>query len=231
MGLLYRTPIFITRQQPFIDWANGADEEGPALTLDLSERRMVYLVASPEGDTELAALLDDSWVDIFEEELFSWIVDESTWPAGRTREMFDAWFASEVGDAVVDLDPEEPLTEDDVDREELVVALNTCAWCDAELDAERARTVGFALPDCSLLSHREGRVWAVGVGKRRFVTGIVSPVDSDIAADGADVIYRACSRRCERLLNKLMPKAIRDASRLLSARQPPESGGSEERET
>ena len=224
MGLLYRTPIFITRKQPFVDWANGTDEEGPRLTLDLSERRMVYLVAGPAAETELAALLDESWAEIFEEELFGWMVDESTWPAERTREMFDAWFASEVGDAVVDLAPEEPLTEDDVDREELEVALQTCAWCDAELDEERGRTVGFALPDRALLSHREGRVWAVGVGKRRFVTGIVSPVDSEIAAGGADIIYRACSRRCERLLNKLMPKAIRDGSRLLASSQLPSSG-------
>jgi hypothetical protein len=224
MGLLYRTPIFIIRKQPFIDWANGTDEEGPRLTLDLSERRMVYLVAGPTRETELAALLDGSWAEIFEEELFGWMVDESTWPAERTREMFDAWFASEIGDAVVDLDPEEPLTEDDVDREELEVALHTCAWCDADLDADQGRTVGFALPDRSLLSDREGRVWAVGVGKRRFVSGIVSPADSELATDGADIIYRACSRRCERLLNKLMPKAIRDASRLLSARQPQSSG-------
>jgi hypothetical protein len=224
MALLFRTPIFVTRKQPFIDWANGVDEEGPPLTLDLSERRMVYLVAGAEREDEPAALLEDSWADIFEEELFGWIVDESRWPAGRTREMFDAWFTSEVGDAVVDLDPEEPLTEDDVDRQELELALSTCAWCDTDLDEDLGRTVGFALPDRSLLSDREGRVWAVGVGKRRFVSGIVSPADSELAADGADIIYRACSRRCERLLNKLMPKAIRDASRLLSARQPRSSG-------
>ena len=228
MGLLFRTPIFITRNQPYIDWANAIDEEGPPLTLDLSARRMVYLVAAPEPGARLTALLDDSWAEIFEEELFSWVVDESVWPAGRTREMFDAWFASEVGDAVVDLDPDEPLTEEDVDAEELDLALHTCAWCEAGLDEERSRTVGFALPDPSLLSHRQGRVWAVGVGKRRYVTGIVALPASDAAADRADVIYRACSRRCERLLHKVMPKAIRDASRLLTSRQPeppPPNGG------
>jgi hypothetical protein len=221
MGLLYRTPIFITRRQPFIDWANGVDAEGPPLTLDLSERRMVYLVAGPERETARASLLDESWADIFEEELFGWVVDESTWPAGRTREMFDAWFASEIGDAVVDLDPEEPLTEGDVDEAEMEIAFNTCAWCDAEIDEEQGRTVGFALPDRSRLSHREGRVWAVGVGKRRFVTGIISRIESAAAAGGDDILYRACSRRCERLLNKMMPRAIRDATRLLSSSEPP----------
>jgi hypothetical protein len=172
----------------------------------------------------LAVLLDYCWADIFEEELFGWMTDESSWPAERTRKMFDEWFASEIGDAVIDLHPDEPLTEDDVDQAALAVALTTCAWCEAELGEEQGRTVGFALPDRNLLRHRQGLVWTLAAGKRRLVTGIISQVESDAAVEDVDIIFRACSRRCERLLNKMMPKAIRDASRLLAAAQSSPAG-------
>lgn len=217
--LLYRTPILISRKQPFIDWANSVDHGAPALTSDLARIRTAYLVTVSETDMGPAALLDEWWPDIFEEELSGWIEDESLWPAERTREMFDDWFDSECGDAAIDLSPDEPLTEDEADEVDLQVALHNCAWCDAEIDDESGRTVGFALPDRGLLSHREGRVWEISVGKRGFISGIVSLAESEAAAQGTDIIFRTCSRSCERLLNKLMPKAIREASRLLAAHQ------------
>jgi hypothetical protein len=50
MSLLFRTPVFIARKQPYIDWANGSDRKGPELTVELAQLRTVYLVADP-GDT------------------------------------------------------------------------------------------------------------------------------------------------------------------------------------
>jgi hypothetical protein len=225
MSLLYRTPILISRKEPFIDWANSIDHGAPVLTADLARVRTVYLVTVFEQDTDLAALLDEWWPDIFEEELSAWMEDESCWPAERTRQTFEEWFDSECGDVVIDLNPDEPLTDDEVDQAAVEVALHTCAWCDAELDDEGGRTVAFPLPDRSLLSHREGRVWEIAVGKRGFVSGIVSRAESEAAVGGDDILFRACSRRCERMLTKLMPKAIRDASRHLAARQPKPSAG------
>ncbi len=219
MSLLYRTPILISRKQPFIAWANGVDHDAPPLTSELAKVRTVYLVTVSEAGMAPAALLDEWWPDIFEEELSGWMEDESSWPAERTRQMFDDWFDSECGDAAIDLNPDEPLTEDEADEVDLQLALHTCAWCDAEIDDEAGRTVGFALPDRALLSHREGRIWEIDVGKRGFISGIVSTAESEASAQGTDIIFRACSRPCERLLNKLMPKAIREASRLLAARQ------------
>ena len=58
--------------------------------------------------------------------------------------------------------------------------------------------------------------WAIRAGRRAMAEVSAPPIESDAAVAGADVIYRACSRTCERLLNKVLPKAIREASLLLS---------------
>ena len=53
MSFLYRTGLTVTRKRPYIDWANGLDEDGPDLTPELAgDRRTIYLV--PESDDEPA---------------------------------------------------------------------------------------------------------------------------------------------------------------------------------
>ena len=209
MGLLYRTPVFITRNQPFIEWANGLDADGPDLTVDLAKRREVYLVPTPEHDPGLEEVLDEWWADIFEEELFGWTVDESTWPAGRTREMFDTWFDTEIGDCVVDLTPEEPLTDADLDREELDVAQHTCAWCERELEAGEGRYTGFTLKDRERLKHREGLALSLVLDEHHIVLGIITPAQSEEGRAGDDIVFKVCSRACEQPLKKLVPPALR----------------------
>lgn len=218
MALLYRTPLLIRRKQPYVDWAVNVDEESRALAGAFPDRREIYLAPVAAHEQTLDEVLADCWEAIFEEELASWMEDESTWPPDRTRAMFDAWFSAELADAVIDLVPDEPLTEDDVEDADAAYALTTCAWCEAELDEETGRTVGFALPDRSSVSHREGLVWTLAAGKDRFVTGIVTMTESNAAAEGTDVVFRACGRTCERLLRKTVPKAIREATRMLSGR-------------
>src|SRR5712671_850582 len=173
MGLLYRTPLLIRRKQPYVDWALNVDDESRALGDAFPDRREIFL--APAGlEQTLDEVLSECWEAIFEEELAGWMEDESTWPAERTRTMFDAWFSAELADAVIDLIPDEPLTEDDVEEEDAALVLTTCAWCGEELDDETSRTVGFAHPDRSLVSHREGRVWTFSAGKDRILAGIVT---------------------------------------------------------
>jgi hypothetical protein len=218
MALLYRTPLLIRRKQPYVDWAVNVDEESRALAGAFSDRCEIYLAPVAAHEQALEEVLGDCWEAIFEEELAGWIEDESTWPPDRTRAMFDAWFSAELADAVIDLVPDEPLTEDDVDAADAAYVLTTCAWCEAELDEETGRTVGFELPDRSRLGDREGRAWTLAAGKDRFVTGIVTMAESNAAAEGTGVVFRACGRTCERLLRKTVPKAIREATRMLSGR-------------
>lgn len=211
MSFIYRTPLLITRRPPFIDWANSCDDDDdePMFTEELARRRDVYLVSTPEGEAPLDELIDAWWEDIFEEQLYAWMEDESTWPAGRTRAMFDEWFEVEQGDVVFDLAPDEPLTDEDMDIEDLDIALSTCAWCGRELGDDEGRNVGFTLASSDRLAHRAGKVFSLLVGKKGTVTGVVTRAGSDARRELGDLVYKACSRNCERRLQKAVPPALR----------------------
>ncbi len=210
MPFLFRTPVLISRKQPHIDWANGLGDGGPELTADLAETRNIYLGPQSPFVQTLEWALDQIWEDIFEEELYGWSTDEQRWPANRTREMFGAWFTAELCGSIIDLAPDEPLTEEDVELEELDVALNTCAVCGAELPAGSGRMIPFRLSHRDRLEHREGRVVALLVARNRIFAGVVTPKDSTPAQENVDVMFRACSRRCEKQVLKLVPRALRD---------------------
>ena len=95
------------------------DDDGADLRTHLEEdRRTVYL--GPEADNpSLERLIEEFWEEIFELELAAWLEDSSGWPAPRTREMFNEWFEVELTDTVVDLVPEEPLTQQQLDAAEV----------------------------------------------------------------------------------------------------------------
>ena len=210
MPFLYRAAITITRRQPYIDWANGTANGEVELTGEVAnDRRTVYLVVEPEVGSDVGDLLEDYWKDIFEVELAAWTEDESGWPAARTRAMFDQWFAAELTESVIDLDPEEPLTETDVELVDLADAFQTCAWCGLELEKEDGRTTGFPLADRERFASREGLVLPIQIDKDDVLAGIVAPRDSDDARDGNDLLFRVCSSRCEKAIRKLVPKALR----------------------
>src|SRR5881296_2774757 len=147
MSCLYRTAITITRRQPYLDWANSFDD-AVELTEDFAnERRTVYLVAESEDQRTLAEIIDEYWEQIFEQELAAWMESEGDWPAARTLEMFHQWFEVEVTESVIDLDPDEALTQTDVELAELSDAFQTCAWCELELETSDGRYTGFPLAD------------------------------------------------------------------------------------
>jgi len=210
MPYLYRTAVAIIHKQPYIDWANSFDDGGPKLTLELARRDTIYLVPSTIHEQSLEEVLAEWWPDIFEEQLADWMEQEEDWPPDRTREMFDAWFDAVVTDAVVDLAPEEPLTETDMELADLDVAMHTCAWCGRELENKaEGRFSGFTIKDRERLAHRQGLVLDLLVRKDRVVAGVVTPADSQEAQSGDDLVFRVCSRACEQPLKKLVPPALR----------------------
>lgn len=213
MSFLYRVGLAITRKQPYADWANGLGDGGPDFPPDLAAHRSVYLVPEPASAPNLAALLDEFWQQIFEQELAAWMFDQDTWPASRTRERFDAWFDVELLDGLFDLTPEEPLTQADVDDLDLEDAVHRCAWCDIEIAEDSGREVGFTLPDRSRFAQREGLVLPVAIDEERVVVGIMMPADSDEARDGDDLVFRACTSRCEKAIRSVVPRALRRAMR------------------
>jgi ribosomal protein L24E len=214
MTFLYRFAVTITRKGPYIDWANSFDDGGPTLTDDLADdRRTVYLVPEATDRPNLAAIVDEFWQAIFEEELAMWMENEADWPNPRTRELFDAWFGVVVTDSVFDLAPEEPLTQRDVDLIDLHDAVERCAWCEIEVEPGAGRYVGFKLSDRAPFEHRAGLVLPLRIDDERVVSGIVAMPESEEARAGEDVIFRACTSRCEKALRSAVPKALRKMRR------------------
>jgi hypothetical protein len=212
MSFLYRVAMIVTRKQPYVDWANSFDDDGPKLTPELArDGRTIYLAPDSDEDTDREIVLDEFWQQIFEEELSAWMVGEEDWPPLLTREMFDAWFDVELIESVFDLTPEAPLTDEDADLEQLTDAIDHCAWCGIEIDEGAGRFVSFSLPGRSGVAHREGLALSLAVDAERVVTGILSPADSEEAKAGNDLLFRACTRRCEKALLKAVPKALRKA--------------------
>jgi hypothetical protein len=210
MTFLYRFALTVTRRQPYIDWANSVDDDGPELTEELDhDRRTIYLVPEAATEPDVESLIAEFWEQIFERELSLWMDDEGTWPQARTREMFNAWFESEVTSGVCDLTPEEPLTHDDVEADDLAYAISHCAWCDVELEEGAARYAAFKLPDRTRFAARAGLVLPLAVDRDQHVTGIMSPADSDAADAGEDVVFAICSSRCEKAIRKAVPRSLR----------------------
>ena len=214
MTFLYRFAVTITRKQPYIDWANSFEDDGPKLTDDVADaRRTVYLVPETTNQPDLAEIVDEFWQAIFEEELAMWMEDEADWPNPRTRELFDAWFGVVATDSVFDLTPEEPLTQRDVDLIDLHDAVDRCAWCEIDVEPDAGRYVGFKLSDRSRFEHRAGLVLPLLIDDEKLVMGVVTMPDSEQAGAGDDLIFRACTSRCEKALRSAVPKALRKIRR------------------
>jgi hypothetical protein len=207
--MLHRSALTITRKRLYADWANNQAEEGTdpvPYSDDLP--RTVYLIPPDDSPVDASELLDEWWEAIFEEELAAWSEDESTWPTARTRELFDLWFEAELTDTVIDLAPDEPLTADDVAMAAMDEVLRHCAWCGLELEPEEARSVGLEVVARERLAPWEGSVLPLPVDDERALIGILTTQDSDAAAVGDDLIFRACTSRCEKRIRHEAPRAL-----------------------
>jgi hypothetical protein len=123
--------------------------------------------------------------------------------------LFDTWFDSQLTMSVFDLVPDEPLTQADVDADDLGEAVARCAWCGAELEPEEGRFVSFTLPDRSRFAHREGLVLPIAVGKDQIVAGIMTSESSEAADRAEDLVVRVCTSRCEKAVRKTVTKALK----------------------
>ena len=99
-----RWGILVRAKQPYVDWANSFDDDGPTMMLDARRSApTIYLVHEHEG-ADLGELIADwYWEAIFDLQLVSWMRDMSTWPEHRTPEMFYEWFEVELVTELVNL--------------------------------------------------------------------------------------------------------------------------------
>jgi len=221
MSLLYRHALFVSRKQPYIDWANSLEDGELVLDEQIARReRTVFLALEFEGQPGLEDVLRDYWEEIFEAELASWNDDEQRWPTQRTRETFDAWFDVELCAAVYDLDPAEPLTQREADTRDLAEALTTCANCGINVDEGEGRFAGFKVADPERLALWKGRVLPLAVDEEQTLLCLVpSDEDDEFDADD-DLVVRVCSSGCEKGVRKLVPKALRRLFGRISAETP-----------
>jgi len=218
MSFLYRHALFISRKRPYLDWANQPSDGDLELTDELSrQKRTVYLVPETTDEPNREALLAEFWEEIFAAELSAWVLDEERWPQPRTRQIFDEWFDVEVNDAVYDLTPEEPLTQAQVDLQDLAEASAQCALCGLEVDDTEGRWAGFKVADRADLDVFQGRVFPLPIDDEEAVLCIVTPANSEEARAGKDLLVRVCSSRCEKAARKIVPRALRDWSRRVDA--------------
>ena len=104
MDRINRSAIILRPQDPFVAWINSTGDGADPITLqDVYSDHQIYLVTPIETDEDLEAILDEQYLEIFEDQLYAWCTDENLWPQNRDRELFHIWFDFVVCTEVSDL--------------------------------------------------------------------------------------------------------------------------------
>jgi hypothetical protein len=110
--MLNRSVVMVRPKQPYRDWANNLDNDGPGLLPDGEDEQTVYLIPNFATDDDAWEIVEDIYSEIFEYELWNWHTDPSDWPKNRTFEVFMEWFHVEFHSVVEDLCDDEIVDED-----------------------------------------------------------------------------------------------------------------------
>lgn len=117
---LNRDMVMLCYKQPFLDWANAADPNPRALTLEeVNDDGEIFLVPADDSLVDPVETAEDAvrWVEkrrrmFFDHMLGDWLTDESLGPQKRTLKMFREWFFVEYRSMVWDM-ADEPLVVED----------------------------------------------------------------------------------------------------------------------
>jgi len=93
--------LLIRRKQPYIDWANSFEDDGPKYD-PASNHASAYLIPPFEQTEEVDEFIAANFETIFEEELSSWMEAPETWPE-FSLDNFRKWLFVEYIDMVYDL--------------------------------------------------------------------------------------------------------------------------------
>ena len=104
VATLNRSAIVVKPRQPFLDWLHVADPTSRTLTLrELVQEPTVYLIPECDTNEDVADFLRELCEDIFIEQLAGWFTDATTWPQGRSFDVFCRWFDFQHHSMLVDL--------------------------------------------------------------------------------------------------------------------------------
>lgn len=111
MKMLNRSAISVKLRQPFVDWINSISDSGEdEVTLEeVNQESTTYLIPELEQEDDLEQLVEERYLDILENELFSWEEDDELWPEDMDRALFDDFIRLEPAFMVFDLDDQAPL--------------------------------------------------------------------------------------------------------------------------
>ena len=104
MKMINRAAIIAIPKQPYIDWANALDDDGPRMNVEEHHGEdTVYLVDDVGDDEDTSEVVRRYYSVIFEQELADWHTFESAWPGNRDFQTFTEWFHIQVNSVVLDL--------------------------------------------------------------------------------------------------------------------------------
>jgi len=105
MPYVNRNSLLVIPKYPFIEWlskiteGNVTMEENPLA----SDGASIYLVPEFEVQEDFDEWFEENYLFFFEEELTSWSVDRSQWPADRNLASFHEWFYAIWQSTVIDV--------------------------------------------------------------------------------------------------------------------------------
>jgi hypothetical protein len=103
--LVNRAAITVRPKQPYVDWANALDHDGPRMSPERLRERSVYLIEDlSEYLVDEESVIKRYFKEIFAHELRAWHRIEDDWPKKRGFVTFMDWFEVEVHSMVLDID-------------------------------------------------------------------------------------------------------------------------------
>lgn len=91
--------------QLFVDWINSHVEvSDEKITLDILQEDCTALLMPPfENSLEAEDYIEERYLEIFENELEGWYIDNTLWPTNRPFALFMEWFSIEFHSLAFDL--------------------------------------------------------------------------------------------------------------------------------
>jgi len=96
--------MVVRPKQPYLDWTRSDDDQSVQVSLeDLRHDCTAYVVPVVESPEDEQRVVRKYHAQVFENELFSWSTDPSTWPKRRGLKTFREWFDVEFHSVVMSL--------------------------------------------------------------------------------------------------------------------------------
>lgn len=105
--IINRDIILVKAKKPFIDWAKYANTDSKLPDKEIEKvfsGHNAYLIKETDDDDEFERVIKREAGNIFVNELLSWSLDESEWPAKRSYKVFREWFEITSSVMVYDTD-------------------------------------------------------------------------------------------------------------------------------